>query len=205
MVDCLTRDLGAAGSSLTGVTALCPWTRHVNPSLVLVQPRKTHPYINERLLIGPKEPNQTNKLTFNPYKPNIPLLSIDVLRVVDGIFILIKYSGSALFAYVSQILGLYGIRVTLNGYSKTDRNSFTEDCMKFQLLMKLKMLRNTEISFFQTLRCFIHHAYICWNANNCFGALRPKSTAKVMARRSVHLAILFPEQLTSTSCTYFRL
>ena len=32
-----------------------------NPSLVLVQPRKTHPYINERLLMGPKESNQTNK------------------------------------------------------------------------------------------------------------------------------------------------
>ena len=40
--ECLTRDLGAAGSS---VTALCPWARHINPSLVLVQHRKTRPYI----------------------------------------------------------------------------------------------------------------------------------------------------------------
>ena len=39
----------------------------------------------------------------------------------------------------------------------------------------------------------------------CFVALRPKSTAMVMAGRSVHLTTLFPEQLTSTSCTYFRL
>ena len=31
------------------------------PSLVLVQPRKTRPYITERLLIGHKESNQTNK------------------------------------------------------------------------------------------------------------------------------------------------
>ena len=30
-----------------------------NPRLVLVQPRKTHPYINERLLMGRKESNQT--------------------------------------------------------------------------------------------------------------------------------------------------
>ena len=30
-----------------------------NPSLVLVQPRKTHPYITERLLMGHKESNQT--------------------------------------------------------------------------------------------------------------------------------------------------
>ena len=44
----------------------------------------------------------------------------------------------------------------------------------------------------------------------CFVALRPKSTAMVMAGRSVHLTTLFfwaslNKQLTSTSCTYFRL
>ena len=31
------------------------------PSLVLVQPRKTRPCLNERLLMGRKESNQTNK------------------------------------------------------------------------------------------------------------------------------------------------
>ena len=59
VVECLTPDWGAAGSSLTGVTALCPWARHINPSLVLVQPRKTCPYITERLLMGCKESDQT--------------------------------------------------------------------------------------------------------------------------------------------------
>ena len=59
VVECLTRDRGAAGSSLTGVTALYTWARHVNPSLVLVQPRKIRPYTTERLLIGRKEPNHT--------------------------------------------------------------------------------------------------------------------------------------------------
>ena len=58
VVECLTRDRGAASSSLTGVTALCPWARHINPSLVLVQPRKTRSYIIERLLMGRKESNQ---------------------------------------------------------------------------------------------------------------------------------------------------
>ena len=53
--------LRGPGSSLTGVTVLCPWARHIYPSLVLVQPRKTHPYITERLLMGRKESNQTNK------------------------------------------------------------------------------------------------------------------------------------------------
>ena len=49
-VECLTGDRGVAGLSLTGITALCPWARHINPSLVL--------------LIGRKESNQTNKTKF---------------------------------------------------------------------------------------------------------------------------------------------
>ena len=36
-------------------------SKNINPSLVLVHPRKTHPYITERLLMGRKESNQTNK------------------------------------------------------------------------------------------------------------------------------------------------
>ena len=52
VVECLTRDRDAAVLSLTGITALCPWARHINPSLVLVQPRKTLPFITERLLMG---------------------------------------------------------------------------------------------------------------------------------------------------------
>ena len=61
VVKCLTRDQGAAGSSLTGVNVLCPWERHINPSLVLVQPRKTHPCITGSLLMGHKESNQTKQ------------------------------------------------------------------------------------------------------------------------------------------------
>ena len=36
-------------------------SKSINPSLVLVQPRKTRPFITERLLMGRKEHNQTNK------------------------------------------------------------------------------------------------------------------------------------------------
>ena len=36
-------------------------SKNINPSLVLVQPRKTGPFIPERLLMGHKESNQTNK------------------------------------------------------------------------------------------------------------------------------------------------
>ena len=35
-------------------------SKNIYPSLVLVQPRKTRPFITERLLMGRKESNQTN-------------------------------------------------------------------------------------------------------------------------------------------------
>ena len=40
---------------------LWPCARHIDPSLVLVQPKKTRPYKTERLLMGCKKSNQTNK------------------------------------------------------------------------------------------------------------------------------------------------
>ena len=40
-------------------------SKNINPSLVLVQPRKTRPFITERLLLGHKESNQTKQ---NKYK-----------------------------------------------------------------------------------------------------------------------------------------
>ena len=45
--DCCFRYRDAAGSSLIGVTALCPLARHINLSLVLVQPRETRPYVTK--------------------------------------------------------------------------------------------------------------------------------------------------------------
>ena len=54
VVECLTRDRGTAGSSLNGVTVLCPWARHMAPCLVLVQPRKTRRDITEKLLTASK-------------------------------------------------------------------------------------------------------------------------------------------------------
>ena len=35
-------------------------SKNINPNIVLVQPRKTRPFITERLLMGCKESNQTN-------------------------------------------------------------------------------------------------------------------------------------------------
>ena len=36
-------------------------SKNINSSLVVVQPRKTRPFITERLLMGRKESNETNK------------------------------------------------------------------------------------------------------------------------------------------------
>ena len=52
VIECLTQDLGAAGSSLTRVTALCSLARHINACLVLAPARKTRPDITEKLLTG---------------------------------------------------------------------------------------------------------------------------------------------------------
>ena len=37
----------------------------------------------------------------------------------------------------------------------------TQLSMKFQLLIKTKMLKNTDLSCFQALRCCIYHAHKC--------------------------------------------
>ena len=52
VVECLTRDQGVAGASRTGITLLCPGASHINPLLILVQHRKTHPDITVKLLTG---------------------------------------------------------------------------------------------------------------------------------------------------------
>ena len=52
-------------------------SKNINPSLVLVQPRKTRPFITERLLMGRKESNQTNK-TNNHYH---------ILKIADEVMV----------------------------------------------------------------------------------------------------------------------
>ena len=82
--------------------------------------------------------------------------------------------------------------------------------MKFQLLIKTKILTNKEVSCLKYLRCGIYHANkcVCVCVCVCFVALRPKSTAMVIAGRSVHLTTLFSwaslnKQLTSNRAHTF--
>ena len=48
VVECLNRDQGVAGSSLTGASALCPWASHFILCLVLVKPWTTRPAMTEK-------------------------------------------------------------------------------------------------------------------------------------------------------------
>ena len=59
VVECLTRDRGAAGFEPHRRHCVVSLSKNINPSLVLVQPMKTRPFITERLLMGRKESNQT--------------------------------------------------------------------------------------------------------------------------------------------------
>ena len=44
------RPMGCRFLSLTGLTALYPWATHINPCLVLVQPRRTRPDKTENIV-----------------------------------------------------------------------------------------------------------------------------------------------------------
>ena len=55
-------------------------SKNINPCLVLVQPRKTRPFITERLLMGRKESNQTNKKTIFTFSKQAFNESLDFLK-----------------------------------------------------------------------------------------------------------------------------
>ena len=49
------------------------FSKNINPSLVLVQPRKTLPYILERVLMGRKESNQTKTIQMSTKFHKLPV------------------------------------------------------------------------------------------------------------------------------------
>ena len=76
-------------------------------------------------------------------------------------------------------------KISSDNFSRLLNVSFTEMFfLLVSLIIKLNKFNYSIIS--------IHVPVFCLFV--CFGALRPKSTAKVMAGRSVHLFTLFPGQ-----------
>ena len=83
----------------------CPWAILIDPSLVLVQPRKTCPYITERLLMlmGRKESNQTN----NPFLVDSSIQFSTVLLWLNPVFN-ISNVRSRVKSHKFKILGTIG-------------------------------------------------------------------------------------------------
>ena len=71
VVECLTRDREAVVSL----------SKNINPSLILVQPRKTRPFITERSLMGRKESNQTNKQKINCLAQGHNTMTLESLKL----------------------------------------------------------------------------------------------------------------------------
>ena len=60
-------------------------SKNINPRLVLVQPRKTHPFIIERLLMGSKESNQANKINRIPGFRTFAFIIYEIVFIIDVI------------------------------------------------------------------------------------------------------------------------
>ena len=78
VVECLTRGCGFEPHGRHCVMSL---SKNINPSLVLVQLRKTRPYIPERLSMGRKESNQTNKTKLYLRYITIVIITYNVIFV----------------------------------------------------------------------------------------------------------------------------
>ena len=59
-------------------------SKNINPSLVLVQPRKIRPFITERLLMGCKESNQTNKNNYTWDKLHYQMFCLIYISALCG-------------------------------------------------------------------------------------------------------------------------
>ena len=59
-------------------------SKNINPSSVLVQPRKTRPFITARLLMGRKESNQTKK-NIEDEKDNFTWMSLNFVKIPSPI------------------------------------------------------------------------------------------------------------------------
>ena len=89
-------------------------SKNINPSLVLIQPRKTCPYITERLLMGRKESNQTKQSVLA-----IPLVTGNVYRDVGLVLPWLQnemglYLSYLLFIWAATQENLSGVSARLN-------------------------------------------------------------------------------------------
>ena len=99
-------------------------SKKINPSLVLVQPRKTRPFITDRLMMGRKESNQTNKqnkcilkvlmvMIFFPIFRHLLIVELQKARLVKNDFV--RGNSSALCFPMEEV----GLVPVLRTYTKS--------------------------------------------------------------------------------------
>ena len=76
-----------------------------DPSLVLVQPRKTRTFITERLLMGRKESNQTNKQKQNRFSEKDILYAFEIITCDPSIHTM-DHSDIAVSNFMEKSIGL---------------------------------------------------------------------------------------------------
>ena len=98
VVECLTGDWRAAIRASPGSLGCGPLARHIYPSLVLVQPRKTCPYISERLWMGGKESKQTNKI----FSAHFSIPNIKTDRMCDSGYLFLTLDGNSITLCIQE-------------------------------------------------------------------------------------------------------
>ena len=165
MVEYLTLDWGEAGPGLTGITALCLLGRCINPSLVLVQPRKTRPYITERLRLKPTAPHlESSTLPLSHCAPSLVLVDfflemrmMPLLCFSCPLFFLKFFMQNILsetskppldiFSYILKYMIYTWIQFTLNMEKSIEQNLSKFQFHKLKLTCSIDRLYKGTIAF----------------------------------------------------------
>ena len=78
-----------------------PWASNIYSGLVLVQPRKTRPCLTERLLMGRKESNQTNKHSCSCIIEFIKVVAKDIKCSASLVFYVRYFIYSLMSSYIT--------------------------------------------------------------------------------------------------------
>ena len=87
-------------------------SKNINPSLVLVQPRKTCPFITERLLMGCKESNKQTKSGQHEDSKLLKSFRLDIQDGCDGDH-LEKYSNNSSSPFICRRQKYFNIALVL--------------------------------------------------------------------------------------------
>ena len=90
--------------SLINGTVLCPWARQINPCLVLVKPRKTHPNITEKLLTETLRFKSNHNETLRKSMPLFNTSTVSFLQQIKYLWQILR--SFIVFHRVSRIISV---------------------------------------------------------------------------------------------------